>query len=1055
VSVNIKRPHGLRAHEELLRIARRTALAIGVAAFLSPSVHAQTAQDSAAAAPAAADTTVQAQDANAQAQSAAPSADPVAKSDMKAENLQTVVVTGQRAALKKAIDRKKNSDKISDSIVADDMGKLPDNSVTEALQRVPGVSIGHFPAGGDVDHFTAEGGNTLVRGLNQVQSTLNGRETFSANGGRALSFEDVTPELISGVDVYKSQSADLLEGGVGGTVDLRTHMPFDYKNATYALTGKYNYADLAHQARPEASGLFSDRWKTNIGEFGALFDVAYSDLYTRSQNLGVDPYFPQAAVGSLPETYVPGGVGWQQRDYDRKRLGLYSGLQWKPTSDLELHGTYFRSRYHSYQTAFQAFTGFGNGSAPDPSGTTQYNSSGALVYTSSLKTKPCSDPFLYGGANNETCTDSSSQYDPDLLITDTQVAWQTAITTDYSAGVKWNLTDDLTLKSDFQVVRSSQDYSQLDVFLWSYVPTMSVDLRGDLPQISFASAGYNPTDPAQAGCTYGGSDGAGCGYGWQATMDHIEHHSGQEEAWHTDLKYDLGETGFFRSVKGGIRLARRTELDDVSTYDYQGLGPTYYRYYQPPANGGAVQPGYNNYYVSYIAGNHQRVPPGSYTTLPTFNNFFGGAAQVPTQAWFVSPSLVAQYPGNVNQLHQQLGAPGDNTQPVAYNPYDLNAITEHVYSGYLMTVFADNTHFGVPMDGNIGVRVVSTDDQIAGAIQLPSDSNVILTPGSPAVTFPGGFLPRSADTSNLHVLPSLNFQFLLDPQTHLRFAFSQAMSRPTFSQLSPGTQVGASTDGSHNFVGFTAGFAGNPNLVPETANQFDMSLEWYGEKDSAAHIAVFYKDLHNYITTGVHQETLPIVYPDGSTVQSPVAVTEPFNAAKATIQGVEFGGQTYFSSLPGPFKGLGINANFTYLDSGSPDLIAIDMDGKPIHDLPLENLSKYNLNLIGMYDYGPWSARLAYNWRSQYLLTTTNNGTTGVSSNGSTYSYALPIFNRAYGQLDASVAYKFSEHVLFTVEGSNLTDAMTRTVMGVNGQQHGRNWFMADRRLAASVRLNF
>ncbi len=1051
MSGNKRQTRSVFVHGDFGAQARRTALAIGVAAFLSPAVHAQSAQ---ASAPAATDApSGQALASQGGVMVAQADSGTTAAPADKSTRLGEVVVTGQRGALKKAVDRKRDSDKISDSIVADDMGKLPDNSVTEALQRVPGVSISHFPAGGDADHFTAEGGNTLIRGMNQVQSTLNGRDTFSANGGRALSFEDVTPELISGVDVFKSQSADLIEGGIGGTVDLRTHMPFDFKTATYSLSAKYNYADLAERARPEASGMFSDRWKTDLGEFGALFDVAYSDLYTRSQNIGVDPYYPQ--VSSLGETYVPGGIGWQSRDYDRKRLGLYGALQWKPSSNLEAHATYFRSRYASDQTAYQAFTSFGNATAPDPAASTVYNGAGALLYTSALKTKPCSDPFLYGGANHESCTDSSSQYDPDLITSDTQVAKQATVTADYSAGIKWNLSDDLSLKSDFQVVRSNENLAQLDVFLWSYAPSMSIDLRGDIPKVSFANAGYDSTDPAQTGCTYGGSDGAGCGYGWQATMDHIEHHVGQEVAWHTDLKYELSDTGFFRNVQGGIRLARRTETDDSSNFNYQALGADYFRYYQAPAYGGTVATGYNNYYLSYIAGNHLRVPSGSYTTLPAFNNFFKGQANVPAQVWYAAPALVAQYPGNITQLHQQLGAPGDNTAPVTYRPFDQSDITEHVYSGYLMTRFADREHFGVPMDGNIGVRVVSTDDDIAGATQLPSDSNVILTPGTPAVTFPGGSLPRTASTSNLHALPSLNLQFLLTPQTHLRFALSQAMSRPTFTQLNPESQISASTDSSHNFVGFTGGNGGNPELRPETANQADISLEWYGEKDTAAHVAVFYKDLHNYISTGVHDETLPIVYPDGTTKQSTVLITEPFNAARATIQGVEFGGQKYFSSLPAPFDGLGVNANFTYLDSGSPDLIAIDMDARPIHNLPLEGLSKYTMNLIAMYDKGPWSARLAYNWRSQYLITTTNNGTTGVSSNGSTYSYALPIFNRNYGQLDAYVAYQFNQHLVVALEGSNLTDAMTRTLMGVNDQQHGRNWFMTDRRLAVSMRLNF
>src|SRR5471032_409759 len=148
----------------------------------------------------------------------APAAEPVA-----------VIVTGQRAALQSAQKIKQNSDEIVDSIVAEDMGKLPDRSVTEVLQRVVGVTIDRTMAKGDPEHFSVEGSGVSIRGLSYVRSELNGRDSFSANGGRSLNFEDVPPELMAGVDVYKNPSAEQVEGAVGGLVNLRTAMPFDFK----------------------------------------------------------------------------------------------------------------------------------------------------------------------------------------------------------------------------------------------------------------------------------------------------------------------------------------------------------------------------------------------------------------------------------------------------------------------------------------------------------------------------------------------------------------------------------------------------------------------------------------------------------------------------------------------------------------------------------------------------------------------------------------------------------------------------------------------------------
>jgi hypothetical protein len=137
------------------------------------------------------------------------------------DDLTTVVVTGIRAALQSAAEIKRNSDTFVDSITASDVTSLPDLSVAEALQRVPGVTVSRFPTGGASPDFPSpEGRGNLIRGLGFVRSEFNGRDAFSANGGRALDWSSIPPELVGGVDVYKNQSADLIEGGIGGTINL-------------------------------------------------------------------------------------------------------------------------------------------------------------------------------------------------------------------------------------------------------------------------------------------------------------------------------------------------------------------------------------------------------------------------------------------------------------------------------------------------------------------------------------------------------------------------------------------------------------------------------------------------------------------------------------------------------------------------------------------------------------------------------------------------------------------------------------------------------------------
>ena len=247
-------------------------------------------------------------------------------------DLNEVTVTARRIALKNADDRKKNSESMIDSVVADEAGLLPDNSVTEVLQRVSGVTMVRFAALNDPDHYSDEGSGIQVRGLSGVDARLNGREVFSANTGQGLSFGDVTPELLAAVDVYKSATADLIEGGSGGQVDLRTHMPFDFDpGVKFQATVNGNYGDLAKKVDPGASFLLSDRWAGPWGDFGALVDIAYSKLDQKDFFIRNEPYYRTAIGGT--DYYIPGGFDYGFDQFARTRTGEYVGLQWAPTDN--------------------------------------------------------------------------------------------------------------------------------------------------------------------------------------------------------------------------------------------------------------------------------------------------------------------------------------------------------------------------------------------------------------------------------------------------------------------------------------------------------------------------------------------------------------------------------------------------------------------------------------------------------------------------------------------------------------------------------------------------
>src|SRR5919205_448701 len=153
-----------------------------------------------------------------------------------------IVVTGIRQSLQNSQNIKRNADTVVDAITAQDIGALPDRSVTEALQRVPGVSINRFAGSSDPDHFSVEGSGVVVRGLTFVRSEFDGRDTFSTGVyGQAINFQDVPAELLGSVEIYKNSTAEMIEGGLSGTVNLNTRVPFDNKGFHLGIDAEANY----------------------------------------------------------------------------------------------------------------------------------------------------------------------------------------------------------------------------------------------------------------------------------------------------------------------------------------------------------------------------------------------------------------------------------------------------------------------------------------------------------------------------------------------------------------------------------------------------------------------------------------------------------------------------------------------------------------------------------------------------------------------------------------------------------------------------------------------
>ncbi|MDB6087081.1 MAG: hypothetical protein JWN43_4962 [Gammaproteobacteria bacterium] len=858
----------------------------------------------------------------AQGQPAAPDGSPV----------EEIVVTGIRASLQSAQELKRNADTVVDSIVAEDIGKLPDVTATEALQRITGIQIGRDlgEGGGTVSIGGAAVNSGIeIRGLPQVETTLNGREVFTATGSRVLNFEDIPSTLLAGIDVYKDPTADLLEGGIGGTVDLRTRKPFDFDGLALEAGAAGRYDDLSGHTKPEFTTLASNRWHTGAGDIGALFSFSYQDRayreYSSAQN-GPAPATTSVGGGAPEPVYLPGGTFNTLFNGERRRTGLDAVLQWQPRDDLQLYAEAASQELSSKQSQY------------------------------SFSSSPTAAHLVPGSVNTFAGTADADQ----ASFTNTSIALYDAfrgvtdVNRQFALNGKWT-PGRLTVSSDVSYTTSTEVLLNPTLVPLTTAPSLSQNLTlGGIPQTTVSGVDLTNINSFTSGYFY----------------DNENHYKGDEKAGRLDVKYTL-QSGFLKSLSAGVRFGDR-KLDFVAI-----------RYFQT-VTGAALQ-----------------ANPQLFGLLP-FGRFYS-----PTQSATIQPPTLAadinQLQYNFNTVRQALGvtatpatAPGSN--------YDVN---EKNYSAYLRADF--NADIGVPMDGNIGVRVVRVQEFLTGFTPV--------TVGG-AVT---GFAPLDFSSSETDPLPSLNLRFKVTDDLQARLSASKVVTHPDFSQLAPSYNLQAAS---------LLATGGNPFLKPTKADQVDGTLEWYFASGSSVYGSVFYKKVKDFI----FQQTIPNVLINGLLYN----VTGPQNGPSGTIKGAEIGYQQFFDFLPGLWSGLGMQANYTYVDAIAPTSVQGVTTTLP-------GLSKNSYNLIGIYEKGPVSLRIAYNWRSKFYQSVYSGNTAALSNN--------PIFVQQYGWLDSSVTYDVSHQWSVYAQGSNLLGTRIHTFYGVETRPDA--YTIDDRQYLVGFRFKF
>ncbi len=879
-----------------------------------------------------------AQDAAAATQDPAPQA-----SAEPATDLDTIVVTGYRASLERAIDIKRGEAGVVDAIVAEDVADFPDLNLAESLQRIPGVVI---------TRDGGEGRNISVRGLGPdfTRVRINGMEALTTvgstdqNGGtnrsRGFDFNVFASDLFSQMIVRKTASADIEEGSLGATVDLNTSRPFDFDGFTAAASAQAAYNDMSDSASPRFAGLIANTWAD--GKFGGLLSVAYSERDWIEEGTGSGRWANGLSNGGFhpsspftdamaADVFHPRFPRYTLMKHHQERTGITGSLQFKPTDRTEfsldaLYSNIDATRKEHYIEAISFSRSASQGGKPE-----------TIVKNGYID--PATGGLLYGEFDDVDVR-AENRYDE----WDTEFK-QLSLSGEHEFSDTFKISGKLGTSSSVNSnpVQTTIMMDKLNVDNYSY------DYRGDkwAPVIDY---GISPTDPN----------------GWTLSTIRMRANEVKND-------FDVGQLDFDWSISPGFRLKGGVLAKD---YGFES------REWRRTANEATVP--------NFADGT--KIVPVDMTMLVGLSGIDGSPG-----TWVVP---------DFNAIADEFGIfSGEGTW--AFSPFAANtrSVEEEDRGAYLMGAFS--TDLGsVPFSGNFGVRYVKTKQNSTGM-----------------ATIAGVLTPVTANREYSDTLPSMNLVAEIVPDVLLRFGAAKVMSRPGLGSLTPGVTVAVS-GGARNVTG------GNPNLDPIRATNYDLSAEWYFQESALLSLGLFYKDIESFVQTT--REVRPFNtsgLPDSIAIDLGVSPTDdfvfstPVNTPGGPLKGLEANYVHPFTFLPGLWSNLGVQLNYTFVDSQIQYLLA---SGANSLNTDLTGLSRHSWNATLFYEGDAFAWRVSATNRDDYLIQVpgTEQGFTEDvhGQSGSTF-------------VDASVRYKIGENLELSLEAINLTnEPSTESWVGASSQ---------------------
>ncbi len=926
--------------------------------------------------------------------------------------MQVIEVTGIRASMAKSLSVKKGATADVEVITAEDVGKMPDKNLADSLQRLPGVAV-------RTDYDEAE--KVSMRGTNPDMAlilfnghTVSGGDWYvgdQASSSRSTSLSLMPSSVLNQAVVYKTSQADIVDGGLSGTINVTTRKPLQQKEKFGGVVSVgESYADLPKKAAPDLNATIN--WKNDAGTFGFIAQGFAEKRFIRRDSSSRLAYGTSSGWDVINTSTMKGitdaslaGSGYKASDLNgvrmpgtmstefvegvRDRKGGMVSLEFKPNSDLDVTMTGFQSAMKAanygrlnagamYSMLLGKNEPFGStsGSAPNAIG-----ANGQQVFAQLTNPVIVNETTIYGdqlrvlkSADIKYPAGTAPQYIGNSEGFYREGARATSGFIDLDA--KYRVNDDLTVKGLFSTTQGlGETKGDQGLTYARYGTGVSYAMNGldNAPFVAYYGAG-----PMTPGLNADGSGNKIIG----RTISGLKT-TDKENSLNLDAEYALNH-GVFQSLDAGVRFSDH-HRDSARAYpayhnaDYtQNVPTSYIPWPSDFGNGLGGTPGWDN---------------TGFTWTPDALKAYFAASTKPT-----SPDYERRI---ASELHMR----------------------ERQTSAYLMANLEAER-----WTGNVGLRLVRTHQNADIPTPIPAGKCVRSAPGQPATTcdaYPGAittagdlqpdfdnvaFNPnggvmyyfKTLDKTFTNVLPSLNLRYELTKDMIARFGASETIGRQNYNIIGAGFGTPVCDAAGCHVTG------PNPDLKPMISKNIDAGWSWYFATRSMVGVDLFYSKIDGYTKTGLTgASTVDLIDPTSLAVKT-------FAIQTSSQQGAHVGGIELAYEQPFGTSGFGFTTTASVANT------KVD-DGRP-----MVGASKYAANLGGYFENDKVSARLVWNYRSEYVNSSTAPAPTANSQGMSFVNGILmpsaPTIAAPVATLAFNASYNINPNLVLSFIGTNLTN---------------------------------